>query len=69
MDSMTHPERVRLRAAAFRASRVFPGPIGELIHRELMTWYEFGYRLGGHSMIMRLVMAVEAAAEPVPNAA
>jgi hypothetical protein len=69
MDSMTHPERVRLRAAAFQASRVYPGPIGELIYRELTTWEEFGYRLGGRSMIMRLVKAVERAAKPVPDAA
>ena len=34
---------------------VYPGPVGELIARELLSWDEFGHRLGGNQMIMRLV--------------
>lgn len=34
---MDHHEKARLRAAAFRATRVYPGPIGELLSRELVT--------------------------------
>lgn len=52
---MDHTERMRLRAAAFRATRLYPGPVGELLSRELLTWEEFGYRLGGEQLIMRLV--------------
>jgi len=52
---MNHDEKVRLRAAAFRVTRLYPGPVGELLTRELLTWEEFGYRLGGHRLIMRLV--------------
>jgi len=48
-------EKMRLRAAAFRVTRLYPGPVGELVSRELLTWAEFGYRLGGHRLIMRLV--------------
>jgi hypothetical protein len=53
--SMDHTEKVQLRAAAFRVTRLYPGPVGELLSRELLTWEEFGYRLGGHRLIMRLV--------------
>jgi hypothetical protein len=52
---MNHDEKMRLRAAAFRVTRLYPGPAGELLARELMTWEEFGYLLGGHRLIMRLV--------------
>ena len=52
---MDHHEKMRLRAAAFRATRLYPGPVGELVSRELLTWEEFGYRLGGDQLVMRLV--------------
>lgn len=52
---MGHPEKMRIRAAAFRVTRLYPGPVGELLRRELLTWEEFGYRLGGERLIMRLV--------------
>ena len=53
--SMSHDEKMRLRAAAFRVTRLYPGPVGELLSRELHAWEEFGYRLGGRQLIMRLV--------------
>jgi len=52
---MDHHEKMRLRAAAFRVTRLYPGPVGELLSRELLTGEEFGYRLGGSQLIMRLV--------------
>ena len=52
---MDFHEKMRLRAAAHRATRLYPGPVGELVSRELLTWEEFGYRLGGGQLIMRLV--------------
>lgn len=55
LSNMTHEERMRLRAAAFQATRVYPGPVGELISRELFSWEEFGYRLGSASLVTRLV--------------
>lgn len=53
-------EKMRLRAAAFRATRLWPkpDPIGELISRELLAWEEFGYRFG-RGLVMRLVEHVE----------
>lgn len=55
IERMDHHEKMRLRAAAFRATRLYPGPVGELLQRELLTWEEFGYRLGGTMLVMRLV--------------
>jgi hypothetical protein len=63
-NAMDPHERMRLRAAALRASRIYPGPVGELVCRELLSWDEFGYRLGGQSMIMRIVEVIENAPEP-----
>jgi hypothetical protein len=37
-----------------RAPRV-PRPVSELVARELLSWDEFGHRLGGNQMIMTLV--------------
>lgn len=51
---MDHHEKMRVRAAAFRVTRLYPGPIGELVSRELLTWEEFGYRLGRGNLVMRL---------------
>lgn len=53
--TMDHHERMRLRAAAFRATRVYPGPVGELLSRELLSWEEFGYRLGSRGLVMGIV--------------
>jgi hypothetical protein len=46
---MDHHEKMRIRAAAFRVTRLYPGPAGEMLSRELLTWEEFGYRLGANS--------------------
>lgn len=53
---MSANEKLRLRAAAFKVTRLYPGPIGLLLSRELLTWEEFGYRFGGSSLV---AMAVE----------
>lgn len=51
-------ERSRIVAAAGHARRVLPGPLGELVERELMACAEFGHRLGDDSLIPRLARAV-----------
>lgn len=33
--AMNHHERMRLRTAALRATQVYPGPVGELLSREV----------------------------------
>lgn len=52
---MDHHDKARLRAAAFRVTRLYPGPVGELLSREILTWEEMGWRLGGDRLVMRLV--------------
>jgi hypothetical protein len=64
-QSMDHKERADFRAAAFRAPSVYPGPVGELIARELMIIDEFGYRLGAEAFGNRLAKAVMDA--PLPS--
>ena len=63
---MVHHEKARLRAAAFRAKKIYPGPVGELVSRELLAWEDFGYRLGGERPVMELVDHVIKATEPHP---
>jgi hypothetical protein len=58
MHQMTYEEKQDLRAAAFKAQRVYPGPVGALIYREIQDWVEFGYRFGNASLIRQLRDAV-----------
>lgn len=39
-------ETSRCRAAARHARRAYPGALGELVHRELLAYAEFGHRFG-----------------------
>lgn len=63
--AMEPAEKMRLRAAAFRVGRLYPGPVGELLSREILTWEEFGYRLGGSALMMSLVDHILKA--PIPE--
>lgn len=56
-DPMDREYKMRVRAASFRVIQLYPGPIGEYLSRELMSWEDFGYRLGtgGNAMIYRIV--------------
>ena len=51
-------EGARLRAAALHARRIYPGPLGELVSRELIAYADFGYRLSNDGLIPRLATAV-----------
>lgn len=62
---MTPDEAERVRRAAAEALRRYPGPIGELVSRELLTWHEIGWRLGHGQIIMRAVQELLATAPPV----
>lgn len=46
---------VRLAAARRRATAVYPGPVGELLARELDAWGAVGNRFGSGELIVRLV--------------
>jgi hypothetical protein len=45
-----HAERSVYRKAAFYATRAYPGPVGELLSRELLAIDEFGYRIDHKSL-------------------
>lgn len=64
---LTYAEKQRLRAAAFRATRVYPGPVGTVLAEELWAWEEFGYRLGRASLINALADHLLAAPLPAPD--
>lgn len=48
-------EKLRIRSAAFRATRLYPGPVGELLQRELLCWEEFNHRFDQRGLAGRLV--------------
>jgi hypothetical protein len=60
-------ERSRLRAAAHHARRALPGPLGELVHRELVAYADFGYRMAADALIPRLAADVLARPAADPN--
>jgi hypothetical protein len=66
---MDHHEKMRMRTAASRAIQVYPGPVGQLISRELLMWEEFGFRLGGGSLVRQLVEDVLTRPKPKQVAA
>jgi hypothetical protein len=51
-------ESARLRTAALHARRTYPGPLGELVSRELTAYADFGYRFTNDGLIPRLATAV-----------
>lgn len=58
MRTVTRPHRdhhVLTDQAAFRARVVYPGPVRQLVCRELLTWSTFGRRLGGEGFVMQVV--------------
>ncbi len=51
-------EASRIRAAALHARRVHPGALGDLLHRELTAYADFGYRFAADALIPRLVTEI-----------
>lgn len=51
-------ESSRLRAAAHHAKRAYPGPVGELLARELTAYADFGYRFAADGLLVRLAVDV-----------
>ena len=67
--ALTHRERARYVDAAERAMRAYPGALGELVHRELAAFAEFGFRLDGEGLVPRLAAEVLADLPDVPDGA
>ncbi|MFC5137258.1 hypothetical protein ACFPK1_03390 [Actinomycetospora rhizophila] len=51
-------DRTKYAAAAERALRVHPGPLGELVARELRAFADFGFRIAGDGLVDRLAAEV-----------
>lgn len=58
-------ERERIKAAAARALKVFPGPIGAFLSRELVAWEQVGLRFENGSLTARTIDAI--LATPIPH--
>jgi hypothetical protein len=54
---LAYAQRARCLTAAHHARTTYPGPIGELVARELTSYADFGHRFGD-GLIPRLVAAV-----------
>jgi hypothetical protein len=49
-----------VREAAARALDVHPGPVGEVLARELRAYAKFGHRFGGDGLLHRLAADIHA---------
>lgn len=47
--------RARIRAAAHRALQLYPGPVGNLVKRELEAAEEWGQAIDAHGLTMQVV--------------
>jgi hypothetical protein len=47
-------DRCHIRAAAHHARRLYPGCVGELLHRELLAYADFGHRFDREALVPRL---------------
>ncbi len=54
----------RIRAAAVHATKVHPGPTGEVLARELRAHADFGYRFSSDTLIARLIAEILGTPEP-----
>ncbi len=63
-ERMDHHVRMRLRMAAFRATRLYPGAVGELVSKELLSFEQFGIRLANDGLMMRVADEIAAAEVP-----
>jgi hypothetical protein len=55
-------ERCRYRTAAHHARRLYPGCVGELLHRELTAYADFGRRFDREALVPRLADEILACA-------
>lgn len=74
-EAMASHERMRIRAAAFRISQVYPGIAGDILCEDLLTAEAFGYVLAKGSRLAELVthaltapLPADTPAAPIPAA-
>jgi hypothetical protein len=59
-------EKSKVSAAAHRAKRLFPGPVGECLFREIDAYAQFGWRLDRDAVMARLVAHIMTLEEQRP---
>lgn len=64
-----HVDLAKLRQAAYKATTLYPGPIGATLAAELGAWADFGFRLGGAGPIGKLVDHILSIPAPEPETA
>ena len=57
--TMDLERKEELLAAAKQARQAYPGPVGELLHQELVSWIQFGHMLGSE-LIFRVASEIGA---------
>jgi len=62
-EALTSFERRQYLEAAERALAVYPGALGELVHRELRAFAEFGFRLAADRLLPRLAAEIRREAD------
>ena len=58
----------RLRQAALRVQKLYPGPVGDYLQRDLDSWQVVGLKFDSRGMVSRLIDAIMAAPLPDPPA-
>ena len=61
-DMLDANERAKLRGYGHLAKHLYPGAVGELLAREFEAWAEFGHRLAGDGLLLRVARDLEAEA-------
>ncbi|HEY2089066.1 MAG TPA: hypothetical protein VGH54_23960 [Mycobacterium sp.] len=59
-------EKERIKAAAYRARLLYPGPVGEFINRELLSWSTIGLKFDTHGVLAKTIRALLNAPLPEP---
>lgn len=67
MANEEHKTRMRIRNAAMRATRVYPGPVGELLRKELDAYADFpSIWTSGRGSALMLAVVEDVLARSVP---
>jgi hypothetical protein len=64
---MELPSRELLLDAARRARLLYPGPVGEMLHQELVSWLQFGHLLGSALIFKVADELIHTPYPPVPK--
>ena len=58
------PDWFRINRGCVKAEKLYPDVVAAILCAELQNWAEFGYLIGGHAKVYKLLAFLEAAEEP-----